>query len=112
MVRQVDRYCKADSLVTTGTTREDRGIDSDQVAFVIHQRTAGVAGVDGRVGLDEVFDFFDTQVAAAHGADDTHGYGLADAERVADGERDVSHLHLGGIAESYIREVGPINLQQ
>ncbi len=33
---------------------DDEGVDADQFAMRIHQRSAGVAGVDGGVGLDEV----------------------------------------------------------
>ena len=64
------------------------------MAFVIDQRAAGVAGVDGGVGLDEVFDLLDAQPAAAGGADDALRHRLADAEGIADGEHDVADLNL------------------
>ena len=34
----------------------DGGIDADQAACGIQQRSTGLAGVDGRVGLDQVFN--------------------------------------------------------
>ena len=33
---------------------DDEGVDADQLAVRVHQRAAGVAGIDGGVGLDEV----------------------------------------------------------
>ena len=33
---------------------EDAGVDADQLAAAVDQRAAGVAGIDGGVGLDEV----------------------------------------------------------
>ena len=35
---------------------EDGGVDADDLAVHVQQRAAGVAGVDGRVGLDEVLE--------------------------------------------------------
>jgi hypothetical protein len=34
--------------------RDEEGVDADQFAARVDQRAAGVAGVDGRVGLDEL----------------------------------------------------------
>ena len=34
----------------------DPSIDADQPAFGVHERAAGIAMVDGRIGLDEIFD--------------------------------------------------------
>src|SRR5262249_58449745 len=34
--------------------REDRGIDPDQLAVQVDERAAGIARIDGSVGLDEV----------------------------------------------------------
>ena len=31
------------------------GVDADEPAFGIHQRAAGIALVDRRIGLDEIF---------------------------------------------------------
>ena len=71
----------------------------------IHERAARVAGVDGRIGLDEVLVALDAERVAAGGADDAHRDGLADAERIADGEHDVADLGLARVAE---RENGKV----
>lgn len=34
--------------------RGDIGIDANELALVVHKRTTGVAGIDGRVGLNHV----------------------------------------------------------
>src|ERR1035437_7999405 len=65
---------------------------------VADQRAARVAGVDRRIGLNEVLVVFDSEIGAALSADDAHGDGLADAEGIADGQHVVAHLHLIGIA--------------
>ena len=74
--------------------RDDGGVDADQLALGVDQRAAGVAGVDGRVGLDEVLVAAARDPAAAERADDARGDGLAEAERVADGEHEVADLEL------------------
>ena len=62
---------EADALVAAGA-REDRGVDADQLAVHVDQRAARVAGVDRRVGLDEVLVVGDAHVGAALGRDDAH----------------------------------------
>src|ERR1017187_2557925 len=52
---QVHRNGEADALIAFGTVREDGGIDADQFTAIVDQRSTGVAGVDRRVGLDEIF---------------------------------------------------------
>ena len=80
--------------------REDLRVDADQLAARVDERAAGVALVDGRVGLEEVLEAAVADARRASlGADDAHGDGLADAERVADGERDVADAHAVGVAE-------------
>src|SRR5581483_5642269 len=51
---EIDGDGETDALITAAAA-EDGGVDADQTAFRIHERAAGVAGVDGGVGLDEVF---------------------------------------------------------
>ena len=69
---------------------QHRGIDADQLAIGVDQRASGIADVDGRVGLDEVFESRHAQLAAAGGAHDALRDGLRQAHGVADGEHDVA----------------------
>ena len=73
----------------------------------VGQRTAGVAGVDRSVGLDQV-----VQLAhrggdrAAECAHDAGGHRLAQAERAPDGDRHLADLHIGEGAEGERLQIG------
>src|SRR2546427_11404967 len=52
---EVDRDREAVARVVAGLAR-NRRVDADHLALDVHERAARVAGVDRRVGLDEVLD--------------------------------------------------------
>ena len=54
---------------------EDRRIDSDEFTAHIDQRAAGIAGVNRRVGLNEIFIVCNPDVATSQGTDDTQSHG-------------------------------------
>ena len=91
--------------------RKDGGVDADQFAAIVDQRAAGIARINRRIGLNEILIIFDAQIAAVHGADDSHGDGLADAERIANRQSIVAHLHLGGITDGDGGEIAAFDLQ-
>ena len=72
--------------------RQNRGVDADQFAAQIHQRAAGIAGIDGGVGLDEVLVAVGVDAGAAERADDARGHRVLQAERIADGDHIVADL--------------------
>ena len=109
--RQVGRNGEADALIAFRPVRQDGGVDADQFAAVVDQRAAGVAGVNRRVGLNEVLILFDAQAGAALGADDSHGYRLADAERIAHGDGVIADARFAGIGEHDRGQVGGVDLQ-
>ena len=76
----VDRDGEADADVAAGA-RQDGAVDADQLAPEIHQRAAGVAGVDRGVGLDEVLVAVLVDAGAAQAADDARGDGVLQAKR-------------------------------
>src|SRR5699024_810055 len=84
-LRLVDRDGKADAFIVG--RRDLLGVDADNLAIGVDQRAAGVAGVDGSVGLDAVY-----RVAVGGGnravnrRNITYGYGTRQlqAARVAD----------------------------
>ncbi len=49
--RKIDRHGKADAQ-RAAAARDDRRIDADDLAVHIEQRAAGIALVDGGVGLE------------------------------------------------------------
>src|SRR4029078_2845557 len=53
VAREVARDGEPDSLVAAALA-EDGGVDPDQLAARVDERAAGVARIDGRVGLNEV----------------------------------------------------------
>ncbi|OIQ66910.1 hypothetical protein GALL_515190 [mine drainage metagenome] len=95
----------------SSAARKDGGIDADQVAPRIDQRAAGVAGVDGRIGLDEIFKGVDAELGAAQRADDALRHRLADAEGVADGQHHVAHPGACVVAEGDDRQLAQLDAQ-
>src|SRR5690606_27166129 len=91
---------------------DDGGVHAHQVAFQIHQCTAGVADVDGRIGLDEVFIVLVVQACPAQRTDYARSYGLPHAERVADGDHIVPYPQVADIGEPQLHKALRFNLQQ
>src|SRR6201999_2098144 len=73
---------KAETNRTAGR-RDDQRVDADDFAFEVEQRAAGIAAVDGGVGLDVVVVRSLADVAVAR-RDDAGRDRAAEAERVAD----------------------------
>ncbi len=74
----------------------DGRIDADNLAARVQKRPAGVAGIDGRIGLDDVEDVVATVgfQRPAEGTDHSRRQRPVEAERVADGD--------GPLADAYI----------
>src|SRR6185437_15807638 len=75
----------------------DHGVDSDNLPVDIGEGTAAVAGIDGRIGLDEVLEARNLGIvnifgAAGESADDSRGDGCAEPERRTDRDRPVAYL--------------------
>ena len=109
LLRQADRNGETDAERAAGPG-ENCAVDADQVAVAVHQCATGVAGIDGGIGLDEIFIGVDAQMAAPQRADDAHGDGLADAEGVADGQHDIAHLDFLRSPEGNGGKIGKVDL--
>ena len=110
---RVDGDGKADAGALLRAVGGDHGVDADDLAARVEQRTAGVAGVDSRVGLDSVFDQRALRASdRADGADDAPRHGAAEAEGIADGVDLLAHRESAGISQRDRLEVGRVNLQQ
>ena len=86
-----------------------QGVDADHLAVGVDQGAAGVAGVDGGVGLDQVEAFVAEAQAvdvAVQAADDAQGDRALQAVRAAQGDRPVAHLQGLGIPEGGRRDPG------
>ena len=92
--------------------RHDGRIDAHQFAAGVDQGAAGVARVDGRIGLDEIFECRQAQLSAARGADDAVGDGLRQPQGIADRQHDIPDLQLVGMPEGHDRQVIEVHFQQ
>jgi len=99
---------KADPL----TRGHDGGVDADDLAVEVDQRTTGVPRIDGGVGLDEVVKGSGADDPAL-GADDTERDGVFQAEGIADGQNPGPDLEIRGVAEFEIGQIGlAVDFQQ
>ena len=74
------------------------GVDADHFAVHIDQRSAGVAGIDGGIGLNEGLELPAGNDVASLGRNDSCGYRLRQSERTAHGQNPVAYLHAVGVA--------------
>jgi cardiolipin synthase A/B len=107
---QVDGDGEAD---TDGPSRlgEDRRVDPYHCAASVDEGTAGIAGIDRCVGLDEVVVGTAADEALL-GADDPRGDGLVEAERVTDRHHRLAHLESIRIAQRHRGEPTAVDLEQ
>src|SRR5215212_7480869 len=85
----------------------DADVDADDAALAVGEQAAGVARVDGGVGLDDLAAVLQDPVG---GADDPGGHGLVEAEGAADGHGELPDLD--GLADGERRrlEAGAVDL--
>ena len=97
----VDRDREADADVAARLTGLDLRVDPDHLALGVDQRTARVAGVDRRVGLDRVLDREPVRGVdlALDRGDDPRGGRAVEPERVADRDHGIADLDPGRGAE-------------
>ena len=93
----------------------DKRVNTHELAVVVDERAAGVARVDGGIGLDHV-GIDGVAAGRAHGRgaiqrrDDTRGNRLLVAERRTDGHDPLTHVELGGITDLDRRELGGVSI--
>ncbi len=86
----------------------DSGVHADEPAGGVEKRSARVAGVDGGVGLNNVFDgqFSERHDSPAQRADDAGGERLIEPERIADGHHRLADLQVIARAQWNGAELG------
>ena len=113
----VDGDGEADVVDGRGGGRRGAGIlgvgDADDLTVEVKQRTAGVAGVDGAVRLNEVHgQGIGEGDLPILGADKTGGEGEGQlAQRVADGHHAVAHVQVVGVAQNHRGQPLGVHLQ-
>src|SRR5208283_3444237 len=95
---RVRRHGEANARIGTGLG-QNGGVDSDDFAGHVDERAAGIAGVDGGIGLNEGLELALGNDVAAFGGDDAGGDGFLQAERTADSQHPIANLHAIGVAE-------------
>ena len=99
----IDRNREADAL----RLRVDRHVDADDLSFDVQQRTAGVAGIDRGVGLDEVGErarLILRRNRSAERGDDSRRDRAAETERIADGDDALADHEIGRSSDRRGRE--------
>ncbi len=100
----IGRHGEADALRAHGLGI-DGGVHADDLASHVDERAAGVAGIDGGIGLDEALELVGDAVGAGFidlavlGGDDAGRDGLVEAEGAADSEYPVANLGAVRVAE-------------
>ena len=102
---QIDGNGKADAFGSPVGAVQHGGIDADQIAVGVDERAAGIAEIDGGIGLDEILEGGEAKLAAAGGADDALRHGLAQAVGIADGQHDIAHPQRVGAAQRHDRQI-------
>ena len=93
----------------------DERVDAHQLTVVVDERAAGVARVDGGIGLNHV-GIDGVTAGRAHGRGtierrhDTRGDRLLVAERRADRHNPLANVELGGVANFDRRELGGVGV--
>src|SRR6202011_4680166 len=90
------RHRKADADRAAGG-RDDQRVDADHFAVEVEQRPAGIAAIDGGVGLDVAVIGPGVDVAVAR-RNDASRHRAAEAERIADRNHPFAETQLIGIA--------------
>lgn len=80
----IDRYGKTDPHIAAAAT-EDCCIHANHFTIQINQRATRVTGIDGSVGLDEVFIIVQPDTATTLGTDDTGRQSMRQAKGIAEG---------------------------
>ena len=110
----VDRNGKAYARAGARVALDER-VDTHELAVVVDKRAAGVARVDGGIGLDHV-GVDGVAAGRAHGRgaierrDDTRGDRLLVAERRTDRHDPLAHVELGGVTDLDRGELGGVSI--
>ena len=101
---RVDRNREAQPLAAG----DDRGVDADDSAGARDERSAGIAGIERRVGLDDMLDQASRPGAErpAERADHAARHGVLEAIRVPDRNRQLTWFERLRIAELDRGEIG------
>src|SRR4051794_17305300 len=111
LASEVAWHGEPDALVAAALA-VDGGVDPDQLTARVDQRASRVAGIDGRVGLDEVLVLRQADVVAPRRRHDPEGDGLVQLKRVANRQHPLRDLQSRRIAPWHRRQVARVHFHQ
>ncbi len=90
----------------------EEGVDADHLAARIHQRSAGVAGVDGGIGLDEFARLIAIRfrVGPVQRADDAARHAELESIGIAEGQHHLARVQIPGVAPRNAGQIVPVDL--
>jgi len=100
----IDGDGKADTHIAA-TATDDKGVNADYLSIKIEQRPAGIAGIYGGIGLDEIFISGEAEPASALSTYDAGSNGMAQVEGVADGKDPFANLEGVGVGQFKVGQV-------
>ena len=107
---EVHRNGESDAF-DAGLPAGNRAVEADELAARIDECAAGVAEIDRGVGLDEILENRDAELAAAGRADDALCHRLPEPERIADREHGLADPQPVGTPERHDRQRPEPDLQ-
>src|SRR5882724_256385 len=88
--------------------RDEECVDPNHLAARVHQRTTGVARVNGRIRLNELprlASVVRRQIGTVQRADDAACHREAESERITERQNGLAWMQLGGVAPGRVRQV-------
>ena len=101
---------KAYSLAAAGL-RDNHGVHADDIATYVDQRSTGVAGIDGGVGLQIDHGSGAVELALCR-TDHAQSHCVLKAERATKCKCKLTDMHLVGVRQSERRQIGGFHLEQ
>ena len=104
----IARNSEAHADAPAGRTGDGR-IDPHQFSIEGHQGPAGVAWIDGGIGLNEIFEIGDTDIGATDGTDNAERHTAAQPKGVSDRQHKFADGERTRIPPCHCRQIGRLN---
>ena len=108
---EIDGNRKSDAFGAAIGAVQHGGVDADQVAVRIDERAAGIAEIDGGIGLYEILEGCKPELLAPGGTHDALGDRLAQAVGIADREHDIADTQGVRAAQGHDGQIADAQMQ-
>ena len=106
-LRHITRNGKANA-DAAAAWRQNRGVDTNQLAVQVQQRAAGITSVNRGIGLDKVLQPFKVQTAATECGNNAGCGGLPEAKWITDGHGEIANAKFIGIGDRDLRQMAGV----